>query len=142
MLFACGISLSVAQTTQAHQENVIHVDILGLRNDKGQVLCALYSSADGFPTKSDKAQAHAKSAISAGRGACDFPGIAPGTYALSVFHDENANGKMDTNFIGIPREGVGASNNAKGHLGPPKFNAAAFQYIRGPQKVQITITYL
>jgi len=47
-----------------------------------------------------------------------FPGVAPGRYAVSVFHDENSNGKMDTNFIGIPREGVGASNNAKGHLGP------------------------
>jgi len=39
-------------------------------------------------------------------------------------HDENSNGKMDTNFIGMPREGVGASNNAKGHMGPLKFRAA------------------
>jgi len=48
---------------------------------------------------------------------CEFPGVAAGTYAVSAFHDENSNGKLDRNFMGIPREGVGASNNAKGHLG-------------------------
>jgi len=53
-----------------------------------------------------------------------------GKYAVSVFHDENSNGKLDTNFLGIPREGVGASNNAKGHFGPrnsarQRFNSRA-----------------
>jgi uncharacterized protein (DUF2141 family) len=71
-----------------------------------------------------------------------FAGIAPGTYAVSVFHDENANGKLDTNFMGIPREGVRASNNAKGHLGPPKFNAAAFRFAGGRLDLKITINYL
>jgi len=47
-------------------------------------------------------------------------------YAVSVFHDENYNGKLDTNLLGIPREGVGASNDARGNFRPPKFGAAAF----------------
>jgi uncharacterized protein (DUF2141 family) len=47
------------------------------------------------------------------RAVCEFPGVAPNTYAVSVFHDENSNGKLDTNFMGIPREGVGASNGAR-----------------------------
>jgi uncharacterized protein (DUF2141 family) len=122
--------------------NVIHVEIDGLRNDKGQVMCALFSSIEGFPKNSAKAAAHAKSDISQGHAFCEFPGIASGTYAVSVFHDENSNGKMDTNFMGIPREGVGASNNAKGHFGPPKFGAAAFQFSGGRIDLKITINYL
>jgi uncharacterized protein (DUF2141 family) len=44
--------------------------------------------------------------------------------------------------MGIPREGVGASNDAKGHLGPPKFNAAAFRFAGGRLDLKITINYL
>ena len=71
-----------------------------------------------------------------------FPGIAPGTYAVSVYHDENSNDKLDTNFLGIPREGVGASNNAHGHMGPPKFDSAKFQWAGAWLNLEITINYL
>jgi uncharacterized protein (DUF2141 family) len=73
---------------------------------------------------------------------CEFAGVAPGPYAVSVVHDENSNGRLDTNFIGIPREGAGASNNAKGHFGPPKFDAASFRYAGGQLELKIAITYL
>jgi uncharacterized protein (DUF2141 family) len=59
---------------------------------------------------------------------CDFEDIPPGTYAMAVIHDENMNGKLDTNRLGIPREGYGFSNDAKGWLGPPSFSAASFRY--------------
>jgi len=127
---------------QPAQSSIIHVEIAGLRNERGQVFCALYSSPDGFPKDSKKAVAHVTSAITHQHALCEFSGIASGTYAVSVFHDENSNGKLDTNFIGIPREGVGASNNAKGHHGPPKFHDAAFPFAGGRLDLQITITYL
>ena len=124
------------------RENVLRVKIDGLRNARGQVVCALFSSARDFPKKAEKAVAHATSEIAHGQATCEFQSIAFGTYAVSVFHDENSNGKLDTNFIGIPREGVGASNNAKGRLGPPKFAAAAFQYSGGLMSLKITMIYL
>jgi uncharacterized protein (DUF2141 family) len=139
--YANTLPLLPAQT-QPSPANLIHVEIGGLRNDKGQVVCDLHSSADGFPKNGDKAVAHAKSPISSGHAVCDFPDVKEGTYAVAVFHDENSNGKLDTNFMGIPREGVGASNNAKGHFGPPKFNAAAFRYSSGRLELKITVTYL
>lgn len=83
--------------TQNDQENVIHVEIWGMRNSNGQVVCALYSSPEGFPKTSEKALAHVNSAISDKQAVCEFPAIAPGTYAVSVFHDENSNGKLETN---------------------------------------------
>jgi len=122
--------------------DVIRAEVGGLRSDKGQVVCSLFASADGYPKKEEKAIAHTKGTISERKAACEFTGVAPGTYALSVFHDENSNGKLDTNFIGMPKEGVGASNDAKGHMGPPKFEAAAFKYSGGELVLKVTIHYL
>ena len=58
---------------------------------------------------------------------CDFEGIPAGTYALVVLHDENMNGKVDTNWIGIPKEGYGFSNDAKASFSAPSFKDASFQ---------------
>src|SRR5215467_12008504 len=113
LVFVWGGLLAQVDVPQA---NVIHVEIERLRSDKGQIFCALYSSSNGFPKDGQKAIARVKSSISNRKAICEFSGIVPGTCAVSVFHDENSNGKLDTNFLGIPREGVGASNNAKGHL--------------------------
>jgi len=135
------LSRTVTQGEPSPQ-NVIQVNVDGLRNDHGQVLCALYSSADGFPKKRDKALARAKSPISSGHAACEFREPTAGTYAVSVFHDENFNGKLDTNVLGIPREGVGTSNKPKGHFGPPKFDEAAFRFPGGRLVLKITINYL
>jgi len=137
-----GAGLLIGQTAQPGAGNVIRVEVSGLRGDKGQIVCALFASAEGYPKKDEKAVAHAHGAIAEKRASCEFMGIAPGTYAVSVFHDENSNGKLDTNFIGMPKEGVGASNNASGHMGPPKFSAAAFPYAGGALELKITIRYL
>jgi uncharacterized protein (DUF2141 family) len=123
-------------------QDQIHVEIAGLRNDKGQAVCSLFSSAGDFPKKMEKAVAHSTSVITNRHAACEFSGVAPGTYAISVFHDENSNGKLDTNIMGIPREGVGASNDAKGHFGPPKFDASAFRFAGGRLELKISIHYL
>ena len=128
--------------SQAPQGNVLHVEVVGMRSDKGQIFCALYSSADGFPKESQKAIRRQTSSISDKKAFCEFSGIVPGTYAVSVFHDENSNGKLDTNLVGIPREGVGASNDARGHVGPPKFDAASIQFAGGRLNLKITINYL
>ena len=138
---ACAAWL-LAQSPRSQEENVIQVDIDGLHSDSGQVLCALFSSAADFPKKPEKAVAHSKSDISDKHATCEFQSVPPGTYAVAVFHDENSNGKLDTNFMGIPREGVGASNNAKGRFGPPKFPAAAFLHASGRTNLKISINYL
>lgn len=132
----------VPARSQDSPGNVIHVDIDGLRSDRGKVLCALFSSPADFPKKADRAVAHAQSEISDRHATCEFQGVPSGKYAVAVFHDENSNGKLDTNFLGIPREGVGASNNAKGRFGPPKFSAAAFQHSAGRTDLKISIRYL
>lgn len=134
--------LAVRALPQAAPENTIRVEIDGLRSAKGEARCSLYATPEGFPTRDENAAAHAHSAVVDGRGMCVFAGVAPGRYAVAVFHDENGNGRLDTNFLGIPREGVGASNNAKGRFGPPSFGDAAFSFHGGRLELKITIRYL
>jgi uncharacterized protein (DUF2141 family) len=143
VLAACLVSLGQCLAQAAlPQGGVIYVEVVGLRNNKGQVFCALYASTEGFPKDSQNAIHRDTSSISEKKASCEFSGIEPGTYAVSVFHDENSNGKLDTNFLGIPREGVGASNDARGHMGPPKFHAAQFQFSGGRLNLKIAINYL
>lgn len=61
-----------------------------------------------------------------GTASVTFTDVAPGTYAIVVIHDENGNGEMDTNFIGIPTEPGGFSNNAPARMGPARFEDASF----------------
>jgi uncharacterized protein (DUF2141 family) len=68
---------------------------------------------------------------------CDFLDIPPGTYALAVIHDENMDGELRTNWLGVPKEGYGFSNDAKASMSAPSFEAASFTY--DGQKLDLTI---
>jgi uncharacterized protein (DUF2141 family) len=120
----------------------IHVKILDIRNSTGTVACALFESPVGFPTE----YLHAATNIMVikvrdKQARCDFEAIAPGTYALAVVHDENMNGKLDANWLGIPTEGYGFSNDAKALLGPPSYSAASFQYDGQSMDLTISLHY-
>lgn len=68
--------------------------------------------------------------------------IPPGRYAVQVFHDENRNHKVDRNFLGVPREGIAFSNDARIVLGPPRFADAAFDLGEGPQTIRMRMRYM
>jgi uncharacterized protein (DUF2141 family) len=117
----------------------IHVKILDIKNSKGTIACALFESSVGFPTE----YLHSATNIMVikirdKQARCDFEDMPKGTYALAVVHDENMNGKLDTNFLGIPTEGYGFSNDAKGVIGAPSFSAARFPY--DGQDLDLTIS--
>jgi len=107
----------------------IHVTVLDIRNSTGTVACALFESAEGFPIEFLRSATNIMVIkVRKTHARCDFEDIPPGTYALGVIHDENMNGKLDLDVLGIPREGYGFSNDAKGWIGAPSFAAASFRY--------------
>lgn len=65
--------------------------------------------------------------------------LGPGEYGLSVYHDLDSDGELKTNFIGIPREPVGMSNNAAASFGPPKYKDARFVVADQPLTLEITL---
>ena len=116
----------------------IHVKVLNIRNSTGTVACALFKSAAGFPVEFLRSATNIMVIkIRDTHARCDFEDIPPGTYALAVIHDENMNGKLDTDRLGVPKEGYGFSRDATGGLGPPAFSAAAFAY--NGQNLEMTI---
>jgi len=120
----------------------IHVKILDIRNSTGAVACALFESSEGFPTDYLLSATNIMIIkIRDKQARCDFEDIPPGTYALSVVHDENMNGKLDTNWLGIPNEGYGFSNDAKASFGPPSFEAARFSYDGQNLELTISLSY-
>ncbi|MBP1734310.1 MAG: hypothetical protein H6Q53_597 [Deltaproteobacteria bacterium] len=117
----------------------IHVKVLNIRNSTGNVACALFESSVGFPEEYLSFATNIVVIRVRHREArCDFADIAPGTYALAVVHDENMNGKLDTNWLGIPTEGYGFSNDATALLGSPSFSAASFLY--NGQNLDLTVS--
>jgi len=93
----------------ADSKGDITVKINNCHNDKGEVLVTLYKSKDGFPEEPEKAYKKITGKIKDGKSDIVFSDITYGEYAISILHDENGNGKMDKNMIGIPKEGSGAS---------------------------------
>lgn len=67
--------------------------------------------------------------------------LPPGRYAAQVFHDKNGNGEVDRRLFGIPKEGIGFSNDARISFGPPKFADAAFTYNGGVQSIALRLRY-
>ena len=120
----------------------IHVEILGIRNSIGGVACALFEAPEGFPTGYLRFASNIMMVkVRATKATCDFENIAPGTYALAVIHDENRDGELQTNWMGVPKEGYGFSNDAKGLLGPSSFEAASFSYNGQSLNMTIALQY-
>ncbi|MBN1621814.1 MAG: DUF2141 domain-containing protein [Endomicrobiales bacterium] len=120
----------------------IFVNIPRVRNSKGKILASLYTSEKGFPSKPKYAYKTASNDIYKDSLKIIFEDINPGTYAVSIVHDENNNGKMDTTWFGMPEEGVGASNNPKMKFGPPSFKSASFDIQEASMTLQIELNYL
>ncbi len=101
----------------------------------------LYNQADGYPMKPQLALAKRETTIQNKQAIFVFPALPHGTYAVAAYHDENGNGKLDTNWMGIPREGTAASNNAKGFMGPPKFRDARFDFKHTQHTISMKMNY-
>lgn len=119
----------------------ITIEITKLKSSKGFVLVSLYNTKESFPEKAEKAVAKGKAAIVNGKAIISFKDLPYGKYAAAILHDANDNIKMDFNILGIPKEGYGFSNDAKGFAGPPSFEKAAFELNHPQKKIVITTTY-
>ncbi|NTU58259.1 MAG: DUF2141 domain-containing protein [Chlorobiaceae bacterium] len=119
----------------------ITVNIDNLRSSDGKVGVALFKVKEGFPDKTERAL-EGKSIAAGDHCIVMFENVPYGTYAVSVLHDENGNGKMDKTFIGIPKEGFGTSNNPKIRMGPPSFSESKFELGKGEVTLTISMNYL
>jgi len=120
------------------QQNTLTVNITGINSIKGNVYVYLYTSEEGFPIKISKANSFKKAKVISNSVTVYLKNLKPGTYAVSVYQDIDTNGKINQNFLGIPKEPVGVSNNVKGFMGPPKYEDAKF-YLDTSKSIEIKL---
>lgn len=118
----------LARAQDASKAGGIKVEVTDFRNDKGQLGCSLWPGPEGFPRDDSHIMKHVWAPIKGARGECVFGGVPGGEYAVTLFHDENKNGKFDSNFIGYPLEGYGFSNNVVPQFKAPSFDQCKFHY--------------
>ena len=118
----------------------INIEIQNLKNTTGKVSIGLYNKSENFPIVS-KVYKGAHLNIDSHTLFYTFKKIPHGTYSVSIFHDENSNARLDKNFLGIPKEGYGFSNNAKATLLAPSFNIAKFKVSTQTINIKIKMEY-
>lgn len=114
---------------QLHAQDAgpLTVSIDGLKaKNKGQLIIMIFDQEEGFPKVIDNAKYQGKIKQIQTETSYTFPNIPYGNYAISVFLDENKNGKMDSNMIGFPKEPIGATNLKR--LGRPSFSKATVAF--------------
>ena len=135
--------VSAQQAPEGKGGATLRIKVSGAKSAKGTIRAALFQSANGFPT--DPTQAIQRQAADIDpqtlSAQITFAGLPAGTYAVSVFHDENMNQKIDKNLMGIPKEGYGASNNPKKKRRAPTFDEAKFSLKSTDQTIEIRLIY-
>ena len=115
----------------------ITVAISNFRNSEGLAQVTLYDREDEFLSEDSATAQKVRVEIEGEKATAEFAGIQPGNYAIALMHDEDGDGEMKKNLIGIPKEGIGMSNDAKPKFGPPKWEDAVFEV--GEEDVSLTI---
>jgi len=104
----------------------IKVEVIDLRNSDGKVGLTLFDAEEGFPSEPDNAIRKLYVDVNNKTASATFENVPEGKYAIAVYHDEDEDGEIETNWIGIPKEGTGSSNNPKSRMGPPRYEDCEF----------------
>ena len=116
-------------------QSAIHLQVEGIKEVKGKLLIALYNNKEDF-RDTEKVYASQIIAVESDTIITQMPDIPAGEYAITLFHDKNDNGKLDTNFLGMPKEKYGFSNNPKVRFKAPGFDKCVFT-VEGDTEVKI-----
>jgi len=139
-LFAAGLSaafLALSPTIAglgsgsavAEEPAVLTLKVSKIEKLQGSIMAGMYQGAEGW--SSGKAVTGASAAVDGETVTLTFEGVPAGEYGIKLYQDVNGNGKLDTNFMGIPTEPFAFSNNARGSMGPPSYDKARFEMTPG-----------
>ncbi len=115
----------LASPAFSESSSTVLVEVAGFKNTRGTLNCRLFTKAADFPD--GEGIVTIRVPITGPSTSCSFSNVESGTYAIAVVHDENGNGKLDKNFVGVPSEGYGVSNNKTYALSPPNWDESTFK---------------
>jgi len=134
---SAALVLAAAAAMPGHAADLL-VRVSGLAEPLGQVGCTLFAGPAGFPMDSSNARTVWQAADAKGV-SCRFSDLPEGRYAVSIGHDLNGNRRVDTNFVGIPTEQWGVSNNVRPSLRAPRFEEAELKIAADAKELSIDI---
>lgn len=140
LLVSAVLPLTLA--AQSKTETHLTIDVHLTQQAHGELAYLVFASSSGFPGDRDKSLRHGFLPIPSNAQHIRIDtDLSPGIYAVTVYEDINSNHKLDHNFIGIPREPVGVSNNPPARFGPPRFDECSFHLGDTPQTITITLVH-
>lgn len=140
LLCTLGLAAPAFAGEAPSESGTLTVSITNVQNDKGQIGCSLYTSKDGFPSEPKKAKSLMFVKQRGGKATCVFEGLKRGAYAVSVMHDQNKDGELETSIVGRPKEWWGVSNDVPAErFGPPKYEKAKFEYTGEPKTIPVKL---
>lgn len=124
MKYLVSFTVCFIATMSLYSANLTVV-VTNIKNPEGNIIIGIFNKADSFP-KEGKHEKQLVIPIRDNEVTITVNNLPDGEYALAILHDENNNNQCDFNIIGIPKEGVGFSNNFKPRLKAPKFKDVKF----------------
>jgi uncharacterized protein (DUF2141 family) len=131
-----SLALSLGLIVGVAQAGELHVEVQGLNEIKGEVMVAVFNQKGQWLKQAQFSKKVSANNVSL---SVQFDNLPEGEYAVSVFHDLNSNGRLDSNAIGMPTEPYGFSNNAAGNFGPPSFDAAKIKLDQAKTAISIRV---
>ena len=133
------IIMFFSNSVHSGQSVSLSVTVIGGKPNKGKIIRSIFSSPENYliqPVVENVLALEEK-----GEASVQIDDLQPGTYAISTVYDEDENGKLNTGFLGVPKELVGFSNNAKGTFGPPSFKATSFTHTRRRNRLAAVLPF-
>ena len=138
-LVVASVLAGSAQTGENRSTRTLHVRMDGFENADGAAGVAVWTTARGFPERIEHAVATTYVPIQDGIAVARFAGLDPGNCAITVYHDKNDNRRFDKNWLGMPREAWGVSNNVRPRLRAPRFDEAMLKLPLGAGETRVEI---
>jgi uncharacterized protein (DUF2141 family) len=140
LIVLCLAVTGIKGESKDQSKGTLTIVITGITSNEGLVRIALFNSESAYIAKDAEPFKKISLPIKEKRAECEFKEIPYGEYAIKVYHDENANGIMDKNIMGIPKEDYAFSNNASGTFGPAKYDKAKFEITSADLTTTIKMT--
>ena len=134
-----GAATVMSFITMSSNAANLTVTVEQVRNSKGEIRFSIFNVPSQFPQGNELDSKDVPAQL--GFVTVQFYNLVLGAYAIAIHHDENSDGEMNTNFIGLPKEGYGFSNNAKVNFAAPAFEAAAFNLDVGDKSIRLRVVY-
>ena len=136
---ALALAAALPALAGAAEPGSLTITVSGIRNTSGALIACVMPTQQGFPTcQKSRTATRQTMRITGSTMTVRFTNLRPGSYAASVQHDEDGNGQLKTNFIGMPKEGIGLSNNSGGF---PRWARSVFRF-DGSGAIAITMRYI